>query len=141
MISTHHIKSVGSSRQRGGINAKIEGFYDTCVLQGLTGTQGVIFPALNTQHLMLRTDVIAAVQAGQFHLHAVHSVEQALELLIGRPAGQMNTQGKYPKGSIFAEVMRQLKHWQALEHEPEPSAKKRKKHSKKKKSSETPAAE
>jgi len=127
---TGSMNQLGIVQPIGGINAKIEGFYDTCVLQGLTGTQGVIFPALNTQHLMLRADVIEAVQQGKFHLHAVDRVEQALELLIGQPAGQMNTRGKYPKGSIFAEVMRQLKHWQALEQEPEPSGKKRKKKSK-----------
>lgn len=131
---TGSMNQLGIVQPIGGINAKIEGFYDTCVLQGLTGSQGVIFPALNTQHLMLRADVIEAVRQGKFHLHAVHSVEQALELLIGRPAGQMSPKGKYPKQSIFAEVMRQLKHWQALEHEPEQSGKKRKKKSKDKKS-------
>ena len=78
--------------------------------------------------------MVAAVQQGTFHLHAVDRVEQALELLIGQPAGQMNAQGKYPKGSIFAEVMRQLKHWQALEHEPEQTSKKRKKKTKSAKS-------
>jgi predicted ATP-dependent protease len=130
---TGSMNQLGMVQPIGGINAKIEGFYDTCVLQGLTGKQGVIFPALNTQHLMLRADVIEAVHVGQFHLHAVQRVEDALELLIGRPAGQMSPTGKYPKASIFAEVMRQLKHWQALEHEPEQSSKKRKKKSKHKK--------
>lgn len=130
---TGSMNQLGIVQPIGGINAKIEGFYDTCVLQGLTGSQGVIFPALNTQHLMLRADVIEAVRLDKFHLHAVHSVEQALELLIGQPAGQMSPKGKYPKQSIFAEVMRQLKHWQALEHEPEQSGKKRKKKSKHKK--------
>ncbi len=136
---TGSMNQLGIVQPIGGINAKIEGFYDTCLLQGLTGKQGVIFPALNTQHLMLRADVIEAVRQGQFHLHAVHSIEQTLELLIGQPAGQMNAQGKYPKASIFAEVMRQLKHWQALEHEPEAPKKKKKKKSKPQKADKSAA--
>lgn len=135
---TGSMNQLGQVQPIGGINAKIEGFYDACKLQGLTGKQGVIFPVQNMQHLMLRQDVIEAVEQGQFHLHAIDTIEQALELLMDRPAGQIDSKGKYTKGSIYAEVMRQLKSWQVLESgEPE----KHKKRKKKKSRSKTPAAQ
>ena len=99
----------------GGINPKIEGFFDACQLQGLNGKQGVILPIQNVQHLMLRQDVIDAVREGKFHLYAVRTVEEALSLLMKRPAGIMNPKGRYEKNTIFGEVMNQLKHWQQLE--------------------------
>lgn len=129
---TGSMNQLGQVQPIGGLNAKIEGFFDACKLQGFTGKQGVIFPVQNMQHLMLRQDVIDAVSQGQFHLHAIKTIEQALEILMCKPAGQMNTTGKYPKGTIYAEVMRQLKLWQSLEHG-EPPAKSRKKKGKKKK--------
>lgn len=133
---TGSMNQLGQVQPIGGINAKIEGFYDACKLQGLTGKQGVIFPAQNMQHLMLRQDVIEAVEQGKFHLHAIHTIEQALELLMNRPAGQINAKAKYSKGSIYAEVMRQLKSWQVLESgEPEKDKKRKKKKPKSKKSS------
>ncbi|MEC7119577.1 MAG: ATP-binding protein [Pseudomonadota bacterium] len=138
---TGSMNQLGMVQPIGGINAKIEGFFDTCVLQGLNGRQGVIFPAQNIQHLMLRQDVIDAVRAGQFHLHAVSTVEQALELLIKRSAGKMNSKGKYTKHSIFAEVMHQLKYWQDLEHEGDSSDKKNKKKLKKRAAKPNPADE
>ncbi len=69
----------------GGVNAKIEGFFDACKLQGLTGKQGVIIPRQNMQHLMLRKDVTIAVEEGQFHIHAIDTIDQALEILMARP--------------------------------------------------------
>ncbi len=129
---TGSMNQLGQVQPIGGINAKIEGFFDACKLQGFTGKQGVIFPAQNTQHLMLRQDVIDAVANGQFHLHAIHTVEQALELLMDRPAGQINSKGKYSKGSIFAEVMNQLKCWQIMEDGLPPEKEKTKKGKKKK---------
>ncbi|TEU30684.1 ATP-binding protein [Alkanindiges illinoisensis] len=131
---TGSMNQLGQVQPIGGINAKIEGFYDACKLQGLSGKQGVIFPVQNMQHLMLRQDVIEAVEQGKFHLHAIDTIEQALELLMDRPAGQIDAKGKYTKGSIYAEVMRQLKSWQVLESgEPEKDKKRKKKKSKSKK--------
>jgi predicted ATP-dependent protease len=131
---TGSMNQLGQVQPIGGINAKIEGFYDACKLQGLTGKQGVIFPVQNMQHLMLRQDVIDAVAQGTFHLHAIYTIEQALELLMDRPAGYIDSKGKYTKGSIYAEVMRQLKSWQVLESgEPEKDKKRKKKKSKDKK--------
>ncbi len=112
---TGSMNQLGIVQPIGGINPKIEGFFDACQLQGLTGQQGVILPVQNVQHLMLRQDVIDAIIAGQFHLYAVRTVEEALSLLMKRPAGAMNTKGKYAKDTIFGEVMHQLKLWQNLE--------------------------
>ena len=74
---TGSMNQLGQVQPIGGVNAKIEGFYDACKLQGLTGKQGVIIPRQNMQHLMLRQDVIEAVQAGQFHVHAIETIAQA----------------------------------------------------------------
>lgn len=81
---------VRTSSANWGVNAKIEGFYDACKLQGLTGKQGVIIPRQNMQHLMLRQDVIDAVRSGQFHIHAIDTIDQALEILMARPVGTLD---------------------------------------------------
>jgi predicted ATP-dependent protease len=73
------------------VNEKIEGFYDVCVQQGLTGTQGVIIPQANVRHLMLRPDVVDALQAGQFHIYPITHVDQGLEVLTGVSAGDTKT--------------------------------------------------
>jgi predicted ATP-dependent protease len=112
---TGSMNQLGVVQPIGGINPKIEGFFDACQLQGLNGQQGVILPVQNVQHLMLRQDVIDAVAAGRFHLYAVRTVEDALSLLMKRPAGVMNQKAVYPSDTIFGEVMQQLKHWQRLE--------------------------
>ena len=85
---------------------------------------------------MLRKDVIEAVQKGQFHIHAIDTIDQALEILMARPVGTLDKKGRYSKGSIYAAVMEQLEYWQAIEdgaefEEEEPKKKKKKKKSKK----------
>jgi predicted ATP-dependent protease len=92
----------------GGVNEKIEGFFDICAKKGLTGTQGVIIPATNIKHLMLRWDVVHAVQAGQFTIYAVTTADDALELLTGIEAGIVNAQGSYPLESFNGQVEAQL---------------------------------
>ncbi|UYF72795.1 AAA family ATPase [Acinetobacter ursingii] len=128
---TGSMNQLGQVQPIGGVNAKIEGFYDACKLQGLTGKQGVIIPRQNMQHLMLRQDVIEAVEAGQFHVHAIETIDQALEILMARPVGVLDKKGHYSKGSIYAAVMEQLEYWQAIEDgdevEDEPKKKKKKK--------------
>jgi lon-related putative ATP-dependent protease len=130
---TGSMNQLGVVQPIGGVNAKIEGFFDACQLHGLTGTQGVIIPSQNVQHLMLRADVIAAVTQGKFHICAVNTVEDALQCLIGRRAGEMDKKGRYAKDTVYGEVMRQLRHWYELEHgdQPKPKRKKKKKASKK----------
>nr|WP_278363168.1 ATP-binding protein [Acinetobacter schindleri] len=133
---TGSMNQLGQVQPIGGVNAKIEGFFDACKLQGLTGKQGVIIPRQNMQHLMLRKDVIAAVEAGQFHIHAIDTIDQALEILMARPVGTLDKKGRYSKHSIYAAVMEQLDYWQAIEdgaelEKEEPKKKKKKKKKKK----------
>ncbi|SDB84836.1 Lon protease family protein [Acinetobacter boissieri] len=133
---TGSMNQLGQVQPIGGVNAKIEGFYDACKLQGLTGKQGVIIPRQNMQHLMLRQDVIDAVESGQFHVHAIDTIDQALEILMARPVGILGKKGQYTKGSIYAAVMDQLNYWQSIEdgsvEEEKPKKKKKKAKSTKK---------
>ena len=105
----------GSMNQRGdiqaigGVNEKIEGFFDTCRIYGLTGTQGVLIPAANVEDLMLREDVLDAVAAGSFHIWPVSRVEQGIELLTGVPAGQRNGELGFELGTVFARVDERLR--------------------------------
>ncbi|KAF5274479.1 hypothetical protein FQR65_LT16973 [Abscondita terminalis] len=140
---TGSMNQLGQVQPIGGVNAKIEGFFDACKLQGLTGKQGVIIPRQNMQHLMLRQDVIDAVNQNQFHIHAIDTIDQALEILMARPVGSLDKKGRYTKGSIYAAVMAQLEYWQALEDgveiEEKPKKKKKKKDKKAKKVEIDPA--
>ena len=90
------------------MNEKIEGFFDTCRAQGLTGEQGVLIPASNVKHLMLRHDVVAAVAAGQFQVYAVETIDQGIELLTGVPAGERDNAGEFPAGSVNQRVEARL---------------------------------
>jgi len=104
----------GSMDQRGrvqaigGANQKIEGFYDVCRLRNLTGDQGVLIPQANVQHLMLREDVVQAIDEGKFAVHAVNDIDEALELLTGVPAGQPGEDGRYPPDTINGMVQQRL---------------------------------
>ncbi|MDY6462320.1 ATP-binding protein [Acinetobacter faecalis] len=142
---TGSMNQLGQVQPIGGVNAKIEGFFDACKLQGLTGKQGVIIPRQNMEHLMLRKDVIEAVKEGQFHIHAIDTIDQALEILMARSVGTLDKKGRYTKGSIYAAVMEQLEYWQAIEDgavlEEEKPKKKKKKKSKANKKEKSKAKE
>ena len=97
---TGSVNQFGEVQAIGGVNEKIEGFFDICRARGLTGSQGVLIPASNVQHLMLRADVRDAVAAGQFNVYAVRTVDEGIELLTGLPAGVADAEGVYPEGSI-----------------------------------------
>lgn len=97
---TGSVNQFGEVQAIGGVNEKIEGFFDICKARGLSGEQGVLIPAANVQHLMLRADVRDAVAAGRFHVYAVRTVDEGIELLTGLPAGVADEQGVYPEGSI-----------------------------------------
>ncbi len=109
------IAVTGSMNQRGdiqaigGVNEKIEGFFDTCRIEGLTGTQGVMIPHSNVDDLMLREDVLDAVASHQFHIWPIARVEQGVELLTGTPAGVRNGSGKFEESSVFARVDERLR--------------------------------
>lgn len=99
---TGSVNQYGEIQPIGGVTEKIEGFFDICVAKGLTGDQGVIIPQSNLDNLMLKDEVLAAVRAGQFHLYAVQTIDQGIEILTGVPAGQKDENGSYPEDSIFA---------------------------------------
>jgi ATP-dependent Lon protease len=101
---TGSVNQHGDIQPIGGVNQKIEGFYDVCKLKGLTGKQGVLIPAENVDDLMLRDEVIEAVAKGQFHIYPVGTVEQGIEILTGVGAGKHNSNGKFGLGSVFARV-------------------------------------
>jgi predicted ATP-dependent protease len=105
---TGSVNQFGQAQAIGGVNEKIEGFFDICKARGLTGKQGVLIPASNIKHLMLRRDVVAAAEAGQFGIYAVENVDQAISLLTGLPAGEADDKGVYPEGSINRRVAARL---------------------------------
>lgn len=97
---TGSVNQHGEVQAIGGVNEKIEGFFDICSSRGLTGDQGVLIPAANVKHLMLRHDVVAAVAAGKFAVYPVSHVDEGIELLTGVTAGERDTQGRFPEASI-----------------------------------------
>jgi predicted ATP-dependent protease len=105
---TGSVDQTGRVQAIGGVNEKIEGFFDVCAARGLTGDQGVLIPAANVKHLMLRADVVAACRDGRFRVHAVDHVDQGIELLTGVPAGSADESGAYPIGSVNRAVSRRL---------------------------------
>jgi lon-related putative ATP-dependent protease len=100
----HH----GRVQAIGGVNEKIEGFFDLCNERRLSGEQGVLIPEANVKHLMLRADVVDAVDEGQFAVYPVNHVDQALEILTGLPAGERDEQGEFPDGSVNRRVCDRL---------------------------------
>jgi predicted ATP-dependent protease len=105
---TGSANQLGEVQPIGGVNEKVEGFFESCKKRGLTGKEGVVIPARNTKHLALRRDVVEAVQTGQFSLYAVDTVEEAIELLTGLPAGERGLDGSYPPDSIYGRVADRL---------------------------------
>jgi len=106
---TGSVNQMGDVQPIGGVNEKVEGYFDACVAQGLTGEQAVIIPASNVRHLMLRADVVKAVEAGTFAIFAVTHVDDALGLLTDCEVGAPNAEGAYPDGSLNARVEARLK--------------------------------
>ena len=97
---TGSVNQFGVVQAVGGINEKIEGFFDICAGRGLSGEQGVLIPAANACHLMLRADVCEAARAGRFRIWAVRSVDEAVALLTGEPAGAPEVDGLMAPGSV-----------------------------------------
>jgi ATP-dependent Lon protease len=106
---TGSVNQKGEVQPIGGANEKIEGFFDLCRVKGLTGKHGVMIPKLNLSNLMLRKDVVAAVRGGKFHVWAVETIEEGLEVLTGRKAGKRGRDGSYPKDSIYGLVDARLR--------------------------------
>jgi predicted ATP-dependent protease len=106
---TGSVNQHGIVQAIGGVNEKIEGFFDICAARGLTGTQGVMIPAANAQHLMLRPDIVAACAEGKFTVYAAHTIDEGIALLTGQPAGVRGADGTYPEGSINRRVEDRLR--------------------------------
>ncbi|MFO0569958.1 MAG: AAA family ATPase [Polyangiaceae bacterium] len=105
---TGSVNQHGVVQAIGGVNEKIEGFFDICRARGLTGDQGVIIPESNVPHLMLRPDVVEACRAGQFQVFPVRTVDDAVWVLTGKEPGEANAEGDFPEGSVNAGVLDQL---------------------------------
>ena len=108
---TGSVNQHGEIQAIGGVNEKIEGFFDLCNSRGLTGEEGVLIPATNVKHLMLRNDVVSAVEQGRFAVYPVSTVDQGIELLTGVSAGERDAEGQFPADSINRRVEDRLIHF------------------------------
>lgn len=108
---TGSVNQKGEIQPIGGATEKIEGFFSVCKLKGLTGNQGVMIPHQNVSNLALNDEVIKAVEQGKFHIYPVETIDQGIEILTGKPAGQISSDGIYPAGTINALVSQKLKEY------------------------------
>ena len=108
---TGSVNQKGKIQPIGGVNEKIEGFYKTCKLKGLTGNEGVIIPYQNIENLMLEDEVIDAVKLGKFKIFGVKTIDEGIEILTGIKAGKINDKGQYEKGTINYLVQKKLKYY------------------------------
>jgi predicted ATP-dependent protease len=106
---TGSVNQNGEVQAIGGVNRKIEGHFDVCRVKGLTGEQGVMIPRANLRNLVLRPDVIQAVRAGEFKIYAVGTIDEGVEVLTGSAAGERDSQGNYPEGSVNDRVQKKLR--------------------------------
>lgn len=106
---TGSVNQYGIVQAIGGVNEKIEGFFDLCAARGLTGSQGVLVPAANVQHLMLRDDVVEACSADRFSIYAVSTIDEGISLLSGMPAGSRTADGTFAEGSVSRRVEDRLR--------------------------------
>jgi predicted ATP-dependent protease len=106
---TGSINQRGEVQAIGGVNEKVEGFFDLCKVRGLTGSQGVVIPRSNVENLMLREDVVKAIEEGKFHIYAVETVDQGIEIFTGVPAGEPDEEGRYPPDTVNGKVDERLR--------------------------------
>ncbi|MFC2059275.1 S16 family serine protease, partial [Chloroflexota bacterium] len=119
---TGSVNQKGEIQPIGGVNRKIEGFFEVCKARGLSGDQGVLIPFQNLRNLMLRDEVVDAVQKGKFHIYTVKTIDEGIEVLTGKDAGGRRDDGTYPEESInylvdkrLKEMAEQLKGFQTAE--------------------------
>ncbi len=105
---TGSVNQKGEIQSIGGVNEKIEGFYDVCKTRGLTGRQGVVIPAANVKNLMLKPEVVEAVREDLFHVYPVSTISEGMEILTGMPAGTMDSKGNYPEATVYGRVQKKL---------------------------------
>src|SRR6516165_9795593 len=106
---TGSVNQWGEVQAIGGVNEKIEGFFDICRARGLNEQQGVLIPKSNVQHLMLREDVVEAARHGQFAIYPVGTVDEGIEILTGVKAGERGEEGRFPAGTVNRLVEDKLK--------------------------------
>jgi len=106
---TGSVNQLGEVQAIGGVNAKIEGFFDVCNARGLTGRQGVLIPKSNVKHLMLRADVVAAAKKKKFFVWPISTIDEGITRLTGIAAGERDSDGRFPEGSVNARVEARLK--------------------------------
>ncbi|MCK5196479.1 MAG: ATP-dependent peptidase [Desulfobulbaceae bacterium] len=108
---TGSVNQKGQIQAIGGVNQKVEGFFDVCKSKGLTGKQGVLIPRANVKSLMLKKDVVDAVKNGEFHIYQVSTVEEGIEILTGVAAGTPDEDGNFPEGTVYRKVQEKLKRY------------------------------
>lgn len=108
---TGSVNQKGEIQPIGGVNEKIEGFFEVCKKRGLKGSEGVIIPKANIDDLMLKDEVISACREGKFHIYAVETIDEAIEILTGVPAGEKDEKGNYPEGMVNYLVAKKLKEY------------------------------
>lgn len=106
---TGSVNQKGEVQPIGGVNQKIEGFFEVCKAKGLTGDQAVLIPHTNLRNLMLREEIVEAVERGQFHVYAAKTIDKGIEILTGVPAGVRQEDGTYPENTINFLVNKSLK--------------------------------
>ena len=120
----------GEVQPVGGINEKIEGFFELCKIRGFDGTHGVIIPRRNVKHLMLKENIQKAIKDGAFHIYAIDYAEEGLEILTDMPAGELQSDGTYPEGTVNCIVMKKLEEMSELLKKKEKENEKEKKDNK-----------
>lgn len=108
---TGSVNQYGDIQPIGGVNEKIEGYFEVCKRHGLTGNQAVIIPKQNKQQLMLKEEIINAVKCNQFHIYAIESIEEGLEILTGETAGKRDSNGQFKANTIFYKVYKKLEYF------------------------------
>jgi lon-related putative ATP-dependent protease len=125
---TGSINQKGEVQAIGGVNEKIEGFFEVCKAKGFTGKQGVMIPASNAQNLMLKEEIVDAVKAGQFHIYSVGTIDEGIEVLTGTKAGEKRQDGTFETGTVNYRVDKQLRDMaEKLKEFPSPTTEEKKK--------------
>ena len=114
---TGSVDQFGNVQTIGGVNEKVEGFFDLCAQRGLTGDQGVVIPAKNLDDLMLAPRVVAAIGADQFHVWPVTTIDEGVEILMDVQAGERSSSGRWSEGSMNAAVQKSLDRLSKLSNE------------------------
>lgn len=109
MAVTGSVNQKGEVQAIGGVNEKIEGFYEVCKAKGLTGKQGAVVPESNVQNLMLKEEVGDAVKEGEFHIYSVRTIDDGMELLTGVKAGKRKADGSFDEGTVNHLVNKRLR--------------------------------